>query len=41
MYFIDWLFVIAVLIAAVYFLEPELTALTSGVAAVIQSLLGF
>jgi len=37
MYFIDWLFIIAVLVLAFYFLKPELTAMAS----VIQSFFGF
>jgi len=41
MYFIDWLFVIVVLVLAVHFLGPEFTALTSSIASVIQSFFGF
>jgi len=40
MYFIDWLFIIAVLVVAAHFLWPEFTALASSTASVIQSFFG-
>jgi|GEM_PF-6651398 len=40
MYFIDFLFVIVVLILAAHFLGPEFTALTSSIVSAIQSFFG-